>query len=124
MTNITKKYKNIYVFFKIISMLLNIAPILTYIIVGFVQGTIASKVTLGISFIVAILLFLTNIIFKYHIRSTIWILLIGISTCLGNITKLLIIIAICTILDEFVFTPLSKKFKEKYTINKEIDNRG
>ena len=73
--------------------------------------------------LIALILTALNFFMKYHIRSTIWFLLLGIQICLQNIVTLILIIAICTIIDEFVLTPLKKKFKDKYTINKEIDRR-
>lgn len=36
---------------------------------------------------------------------------------------LLLIVAVGTILDEFLLTPLHKHFKNKATINREIDKR-
>lgn len=36
---------------------------------------------------------------------------------------MLVILAITTILDELVFTPLHKKYKNLYIINREIDKR-
>ena len=61
---------------------------------------------------------------KLHLRSAIWLLVLGVYICLQNIQTLLIMVAVCTILDEIVFTPLHKKYKNLYIINKEIDKRG
>lgn len=119
----TKKYKRIYKLLSLLSLLLTLAPIIVYIILGFMHGSIGQKVTLGICLLMTIILTLINVMFKYKIRSTIWILLIGIYVCMDKITPLLIIIAITTIIDEFILEPLVKSYKSKYTINKEIDKR-
>lgn len=123
MSDITKKYKKRYKILTAISIILNLAPIIAYSIYGFIQGSIGEKATLSLSLIICIIFVAINFIFKYHIRSSIWIILIGIQVCLKNITTLLLIIALITILDEFVLTPLAKKSREKYVINNEIDKR-
>lgn len=123
MSDVTKNYKTKYTIFNILSICLTLLPMLIYVIIGFSQGSVQEKVVLGLTTFVAIALSVINLLFKYSIRSTIWILLIGVYVCLDKITTLLIIIAICTIVDEFIITPLKKKYKEKYKINKEIDAR-
>lgn len=124
MTDVTKKYKNRARWCKIISVCLLLIPLLIYASMGFINGTIGQKVTLGMTFMVCIIFVLINSVFKYHIRSTIWIMLLGIQICLTNITSLLVIISLTTMMDEFIFTPLAKKYKQKYIINNEIDKRG
>lgn len=119
----TNKYKKKYIILSIISVLLNILPILIYVVKGFSESSNKGKIALGFCLVIAIMLSTVNILLKFNIRSTIWILLIGIYICLDNIVPLLIIISICTILDEFIVEPLKKSFKNSYLINKEIDKR-
>ena len=119
----TKKYKNDYILCRTLSILMTLIPLVIYTIKGFCEGTPASKVTLGVCFTTALILTIINVVFKYHMRSTIWILMIGLYVAVDNIIPLLIILAITTILDEFILTPLSRHYKAKYTINKEIDKR-
>lgn len=121
---VTLKYKNRYRILKLLSILVNISPILVYTFIAFTSGTVSQKTTLGLTLVVCVLFTITNLVFKYHIRSTIWILLIGIHICLNNITSLLVIIAIATMTDEFILSPLAKKYKQKYVINNEIDKRS
>lgn len=89
----------------------------------FYNGSVHQKITLGIVLIIAVLLVVVNVVLKYHIRSVLWILILGIYFCLDNIMPLLLIVAIGTILDEFVLSPLHKSFKNKAKINNEIDKR-
>jgi hypothetical protein len=123
MSDITKKYKRKARFCSFISISLIVIPLLIYAVLGFVNGSISEKVCLGMTLVVCLIFVLVNSVFKYHIRSTIWIMLLGIQICLNNITSLLIIVAISTMMDEFIFSPLAKKYKQKYIINNEIDKR-
>ena len=120
----TKKYKIKLNICRLLSFTLTVLPVIIYTIMGFMDGTIREKVSLGICVILALIFVLINIMFKYHIRSTLWVLLIGIYVCIDNIIPLLIIMAATTIIDEFVLVPLINKYKNKYIINKEIDLRG
>lgn len=123
MSTVTNSYKNKRNLFRALSILITILPILVFTVIGFVEGTITEKVSLGICLFLALLFVLINILFKHHIRSTIWILLIGIYVCVRNITPLLIIMAFSTAIDEFILDPLAKSYANKYKINKEIDKR-
>lgn len=120
----TKKAKNRYIFFKVLSTCLVFLPLIVYVIIAFVEGQPFEKFTMGCMVTIALIFVLLNIIFKYNIRSTLWVLILGIYLCLDNITPLLIIMAVSTILDEFVVSKLANKYKSQYTINKEIDKRG
>lgn len=122
-SDITKKYQVLSRLFGALSLVVTIVPVLVYVALGFANGEIHQKVTLGITFTLAMLLLAINIIFKFHIRSIIWILVLGIYFCIDNIMPLLLVLAIGTILDEFVLTPLHKSYKSKMKINREIDKR-
>ena len=120
----TKKYKIKLNICRLLSFTITVLPVIIYTIKGFMDGSIGEKVSLGICVILALMFMLINVMFKYHIRSTLWVLLIGIYVCMDNIIPLLIIMATTTIIDEFVLVPLINKYKNKYIINKEIDLRG
>ena len=123
-SDITKKYQHLAILFHSLSLLVLVAPLAYYTIAGFVNGEVTEKLTIGMTFIIACILLVVNVIFKYHIRSTIWILVLGIYFCIDNILPLLMMVAIGTILDEFILSPLHKLYSNKATINKEIDKRG
>ena len=124
MTKETKHYKRLTWVFGLLSMLATLVPIIIYIIIAFTNGTIGEKVSLGICLVTVLIFTIINVLIKHRIRCTIWILLLGIHACVENIKILLIIMAITTAIDEFIFEPLAKKYKNKYIINKEIDKRG
>lgn len=123
-SDITKKYQRLAILFQSLSIIVLVAPLAYYTILGFINGETTEKFTLGITFVIAAILFIVNVLFKYHIRSTIWILVLGIYFCIDDILPLLFMVAIGTILDEFLLTPLYKSYKNKCTINREIDKRN
>lgn len=119
----TKKYTRLAILFRALSILVLVVPVVYYAIIGFINGEPTEKFTLGLTFVIAAALFIANVIFKYNIRSTVWVIILGIYFCVDEILPLLFMVAIGTILDEFVFTPLYKSFHNKKIINKEIDKR-
>ena len=121
----TKKYKRLKILFQILSFLVTVAPLIVYVIIGFTNDEIytGKKVFLGFTLITAFILVLINVLFKFHLRSPLFIIILGIYFALNKILTLLIIISIGIVLDEFIFQPLIKKYREKYIINNEIDKR-
>ena len=97
MTERTKKCRAKRIFFHIVSILLAYGPILGYLIAGFTVSDNSGKITLTICSIVGIVIALINLLAKYHIRSTIWIILLGIYMVMKDIQMLIIITAITTI---------------------------
>ena len=123
MSDITKNYKTKYMILKALSIAMTVGPLVFYLIMGFSMAEPAKKIILSFSAISAIMMTLVSIVFKCHIRSTIFILMLGIHACISNITTLIIIMAATTLIDELLLTPLCRKYNSKYTINKEIDAR-
>ena len=121
----TNKYKKLSIITFLLSSICSLCPILIYVIKAFVDKDVqeVNKYTLGIMCSLALIVSLINIVAKLHLRCIPWILLLGIYVCLKDITTLLVIMAITTIIDELILVPLHKSFKNKYTINKEIDKR-
>lgn len=106
-----------------LSWILTFAPILIWLCIAMSKSNDITKTTLAITVTIAGILTFANLLLKYQIRSIVWILLIGIYVALKDITPLLIIIAVCTITDEFIVHPLYKYYRDRYKINKEIDKR-
>lgn len=122
-SDITKHYRTAYWVTRILSICLTVVPMLVFCIMGFAQGETKEKLALGCTITVAVILCVLNVLMKYSIRSTVWILMIGIYLCLENIMPMILTVAVCTIIDEFVVSPLCKSYKTKLTINKEMDKR-
>lgn len=122
-SNITQKYKRLKYLFLSLSIMVVFLPVFVYVIIGFANGEVHQKATLGITVTIAAILVVVNVLMKYHLRSIVWILILGVYFCVKNILPLLLMVAIGTIVDEFVLTPLYKKYKRKQEINHEIDKR-
>ena len=122
----TKRFATLYRLMALFSLVCTIGPITVFTVYAISNGEIGSKqkLTLGLCLLVCLLLVIINTIKKYNLRSPVYIMILGIHACIQNLTLLFIIMAVTTALDEFVFTPLKREFRMKYTINKEIDARG
>ena len=120
----TEKYKKKARFYNFLSFFITVVPILIYVVIGFIEGTIGQKITLGMCLVAVIILVILNLLFKHIPRCGVWIILAGLAYACNSIVPLLLIMAITTALDELVLSPLAKKYKNLYTINKEIDKRG
>lgn len=119
----TKTYrfkKNICLLF---SILCSIGPLLLFIGMAFAQAEGKQKLVLSMTMIAAIIIAVVSFMRKVHLRSTIYIIILGLYFCLDNLIPFILTIAICTLLDEILFTPLYKRFKEDYYTNKQIDKR-
>lgn len=122
--NTTRKYRKLSFLFGTISVLLNIAPFTIYAFIALVDSAlIYQKIALSMTVLVVAILSLVALVNKVAMKSRLWIILVGIYVCLGEIITPLIIIAVCQVLDELIISPLHKNFKNKKIINKEIDKR-
>lgn len=122
-SEITKQYKTKYTICKLMSIVITLSPLIYYLIVGMSIGEPTKRVILAFSAVAAMVLTFVSLAFKFRIRSTIFILMLGIHCCIDNITTLIMVMAATTLIDELLLTPLCKHFREKYSINKEIDKR-
>lgn len=119
----TKKYKISYRLCSIVSVLLSFAPILIYGIISYGIGTTKTKFVLSIGFILALVLAVLGFLTKVRFKSALWVVLLGISLALEKIQIMLLIVALCSLLDELIMEPLTKRYKNIYIINSEIDKR-
>lgn len=124
MTEYTKKKRVISRITGLISLLLNVVPVVVFVIIGFIQGGVKEKITLSFIGISALILGLLMLIAKCSLKRTLfWITMIGIYICLDKLSSVIITMAVCNILDEVIVSPIHKKFANDYKINKEIDKR-
>lgn len=120
----TKKYRRRYIALIIISVFLNVFPVLFYTAKALIESNaIVHKVTLCSTIFIVLILTMTSIVTKVSLRSTMWILMIGLYMCLDSVIDMIMLVAAFQISDEMVITPLRKITKHKLTINKELDNR-
>lgn len=119
----TKKYGFLAGLFETLGWLVLTVPMLVFIIIGFIMGSVVSKLVLGLTGVAALIILAFSALQKLRLRSPLWILCIGLSFCLAEIYPLLIFMGAGTILDEIIFSPLGKHYRNLHTINKEIDKR-
>lgn len=120
MTKTYKFKKNICFLF---SMMCSFGPLLVFSIMGFVQAEGVHKLSLSLTLICAIIIAAISALKKIHLRSTIYIVMIGLWMALDRLLPFILTIAVCTIFDELVFTPLYKRYKEDYHTNLQLDRR-
>lgn len=121
----TKRYRRLSILFSVLSLLLNIAPLATYAIIAMVESNLVTeKIALCMTVLIVAILTAVSLVNKVAMRSRIWIIFLGLYSALDYIMVPLVIVACCQVLDELVVQPLSKRFKQKYSINKELDKRG
>ena len=108
-TKKTKRIRNLMLFF---SLLCSFGPLIYYLAISFsiVEST-AKKCVLGVSFIVCLM------------RSPLFVVLLTLYYVIGSIGQVIIVVSIGVILDEFIFSPLYRHYRDLYKINKEIDRR-
>lgn len=120
----TKKYRLLYWILAISSLLLNICPLAVYSIKAAVESNLVyEKIALTLTVFIVLILTAVAFINKIALRSRLWLILIGVYICLGEILTPLIIIAVCQVLDELIVSPLKKYYNTKLTIHKELDKR-
>lgn len=119
----TTKYNILRYLFLSLSIFALSFPLTFYGIQAFIYGSKVEKFTLGAFCCVALGMVVINFLLKMKLRSMIWLIVLGIFICLNEIQAMLIMVAVCTILDEICFTPLHKHFKRKAQTNREIDKR-
>lgn len=111
--------------FRILDGLCLVTPLLIYVIIALCGGAVvAAKVAVVSTVMVAIILTVFNIVAQKRLRCPIWIMLIGLFVAIKEyLLPLIIILAITSILDDLVFTPLITYYKTKLISNKAMDER-
>ena len=124
MKNKYKKRRNL---FFILSFIATFGPFMYYGIKAMIEGEPVEKFALSMFSIVAVIIAVVAAMLKVHLRSVIWILLLGVYFCLDNLIGVILVVAICTILDELVFSPVYKRYSKLYseanTASKVYDER-
>jgi len=125
MSDITKRYKRLSYIFFWLGIFLTFLPLIIFGIKGCMDGSIelTNKLKFSLCFVSAISLTMMGIKSKYNCRSITYLLLFGCYFVVKRIEIVVLVSGICCILDEFVARPLHKYYREKASINKEIDKR-
>lgn len=122
----TKKSRALLWTWRLIDWLCLFAPLLIYLIIGLASNnvTTGAKVTLVAMLFLALILTVINVIAQKHLRCPIWILLIGLYVAMDKyLMPLIIILAITSILDDLIFTPIIHYYYTQTVASKTIDKR-
>lgn len=124
----TKTSKFWKIIFTILHLICLIGPFLYFIPYAFITGAVISKIALGLSTVVSLILLIMSFIMDVTHRAgmhrgIMWTLIAGIMFCLESVKPFVWIMAVVSILDELVFCKLKDHFTTVYKTNKEIDKR-
>lgn len=112
--------------FRILDWVCLAAPLIIYVIVALSSGqaVVAQKVAVVSTTMIALMLTAFNVLSQKKLRCPIWIVLIGLYVAIKEyLMPLIIILAITSILDDLIFTPLISYYRTKLISNKAIDER-
>lgn len=127
-SKITKQNKNKSIFFSILNWLFCFGTFIAYLIYFFATngagGDLEAKLgTIIYGFLLSIIPFvLIFILVRNKVKNIIWMGNMILSQYLFGSVALYITFGLW-FLDEYIVAPLSNRYKNKYIINKEIDNR-
>lgn len=124
MSNQTNELKKSKRMLSLISIGLNVIPLVIFMFMSFKSGDTGQKVTISMIGLGAIILTVLMTMFKFKLSRTLfWMLLLGIYLVYDRLGLCFIVIGICSVIDEIIVSPLLKSTNDKYIINKEIDKR-
>ena len=112
--------------FRIIDFICLFMPLIIYVGIALASGEaiVAQKVAVVSTTMVALILSIFNVLSQKKLRCPIWIILIGLFVAVRDyLMPLIIILAITSVLDDLVFTPLIAYYKTKLIANKAMDER-
>lgn len=120
----TKSLKTQKRILSLISLLLNILPLVWFLVSGFINGDSKQKLTIGLISSAAIVLTVLMQLFKFKLKRTLfWLVLLGIFMCYAKLGTCLIVIGICSVIDEVIIEPILENIKTRLVTNKELDKR-
>ena len=112
--------------YRILDWICLFAPVLVYICIALFSGGVAvlGKVSIVATVIIALVLTVINIIAQKRLRCPIWIILIGLYIAIQQyLMPLIIILAVTSVMDDLLFTPLIHYYYTKLVASKTIDER-
>ena len=112
--------------FRILDWICLMLPVIIYCFYALFSGDslISGRITIAFSFVIVIIMVILNAVAKLKLRCPVWFLLIGLYIAVRDkLLPLIIILAITSALDDFVLSPLKKKYEEKVRASETIDER-
>lgn len=126
MTKATEKYRTNYLITFFVSWALTIVPLVVFAILGLCNGevSVTNKVSLGLTLTLVLFMSALNLFSKLNIKMTlIWGMLFAIYCTVDHFFSAILVMFLCTAVDEIIVTPLNKYYKRKYLHNKDADER-
>lgn len=122
----TKKTHRLLWLYRILDIICLFAPLLIYVIIALANGGVAAvgKVAVVGSVMVAGILVAINVVAQKRLRCPVWIVILGLYVAIREwLLPLIIILAITSVLDDLLFTPLIHKYYTKYQASTVVDER-
>ena len=124
----TKNCKGKKRFFSILHCILLFGPLLFFFPYGFIMGTVVSKVSMGLSVIVSIILAGISVLVDAKHRgglskTIMWILISAVLMALTEVKTFIFIMAGTSIFDELIVCPLKDKYRMELISNRTLDKR-
>lgn len=125
----TKQCKHRKNLFGFLHFLCLFGPFLYFIPYGYMIGEVTQKVSMSFTIILSVVLaaisFIVDVKHRAGLhRSIMWALIAGVLFCLKEVEVFIWIMAVCSLIDEMIFTRLRDYYKSALISNKEIDRRG
>lgn len=122
----TKKSRALLWTWRIIDWVCLFLPLIIYLVIGLASNSVTTgaKVSLVAMLFLALILTAINVIAQKHLRCPIWVMLIGLYIAMDRyLMPLIIILAVTSILDDLLFTPLIHYYYTQTVASKTIDKR-
>lgn len=113
-------------FFRLLDWICLGLPLIIYVVMALASGEaiVAQKVAVVSTTMIALMLTVFNALSQKKLRCPIWLVLIGLFVAIRDyLMPLIIILAITSVLDDLVFTPLIGYYRTKLIANKAMDQR-
>lgn len=125
-SNYTKKATRILWIARGVNIVCLFVPVIVYVIIALANGglTAPGKITIVATVMISIILTSFNVLTKHHLRSPRWIMLIGLYVAFReSLLPLIIMLAVTSALDDFVFSPIIDHYKHEVEASRVIDKR-
>ena len=112
--------------FRILDWVCLFMPLIIYIGIALAsnEAIVAQKVAVVSTTMIALMLSGFNVIAQKRLRCPIWIIIIGLYVAVRDyLMPLIIILAVTSVLDDLVFTPIIDYYHTKLIANKAMDER-
>lgn len=122
----TKKCRTMLWILRILDWICLFLPLIIYVVIALSSGGVLAigKIAVVGTVMIASILTAFNVIAQKRLRCPIWIIIIGLYIAIQKwLLPLIIILAITSILDDLVFTPLIHKYYTKTLASETIDER-